>query len=377
MDLEALKLRRQALQDRLKGAASSDQQEVESEAKTTPAKDLAQDAIDATRALVFRVLLAPTLILPMDAATVVSKMTRLKRKAEGGDPGAGPSSPPPQQAAVESVLHDLSASGCVELDTGITGLVLRSVDTSQLALLDPTPVEELSTLDPVHLEPSAVPALSSSPAFDVKSAVPVKSEPESELDALLNSKSVKEQQITEVGKEIEALINEPTAREKSLASQFQTKGKSAIREFCVHGTKAQCCDVNKAEACCDKVHFHKIVQRHTDLSLGDCSYLNACRHLHTCKFMHYEIDDANIGVKGTGGNEGGVGELASYSGYAAKYGAQWINCDVREIMRPEAHTQSYTHTHTHTHTQTLYLSLSHTQTHTHTHTQTHTTHTRA
>lgn len=28
------------------------------------------------------------------------------------------------------------------------------------------------------------------------------------------------------------------------------------------------------------------------MSLGDCSYLDTCRHMKTCKFVHYEIDDS-------------------------------------------------------------------------------------
>ena len=32
---------------------------------------------------------------------------------------------------------------------------------------------------------------------------------------------------------------------------------------------------------------------HTDVSLGDCSYLDTCRHMKTCKFVHYEIDQSD------------------------------------------------------------------------------------
>lgn len=34
---------------------------------------------------------------------------------------------------------------------------------------------------------------------------------------------------------------------------------------------------------CKKLHFKKIIQSHTDESLGDCSFLNTCFHMDTCK----------------------------------------------------------------------------------------------
>lgn len=34
---------------------------------------------------------------------------------------------------------------------------------------------------------------------------------------------------------------------------------------------------------CTKLHFKKIIQSHTDESLGDCSFLNTCFHMATCK----------------------------------------------------------------------------------------------
>ena len=42
------------------------------------------------------------------------------------------------------------------------------------------------------------------------------------------------------------------------------------------------------------VHFAKILQPHTDESLGDCSFLNTCFHMDTCKYIHYEVDAEDI-----------------------------------------------------------------------------------
>jgi hypothetical protein len=57
-----------------------------------------------------------------------------------------------------------------------------------------------------------------------------------------------------------------------------------VMEFCPHGTKVECTKVNSAEPC-KKLHFKKIIQKHTDESLGDCSFLNTCFHMDTCKYV--------------------------------------------------------------------------------------------
>lgn len=63
-------------------------------------------------------------------------------------------------------------------------------------------------------------------------------------------------------------------------------------EFCPHGTRLECnraSSLKKEEGSeqieneCTKLHFKKIIQQHTDESLGDCSFLNTCFHMDTCK----------------------------------------------------------------------------------------------
>ncbi len=34
-----------------------------------------------------------------------------------------------------------------------------------------------------------------------------------------------------------------------------------------------------------------MLRSHTELELGDCSYLNTCHRMDTCKYVHYELDD--------------------------------------------------------------------------------------
>jgi len=100
-------------------------------------------------------------------------------------------------------------------------------------------------------------------------------------------------------------------------------GSSLVRPFCEYGTRSECAKHNKTE--CKKVHFKPIIKPHTEVSLGDCSYLDTCRHMDICKFVHYQIEDSDMIPSNrkelilSGDNNTGV--LPS----------QWINCDIRNF----------------------------------------------
>ena len=49
---------------------------------------------------------------------------------------------------------------------------------------------------------------------------------------------------------------------------------------------------NGAAFACNRLHFRRIMFDWTDPSLGNCSYLDTCRHMNKCKFIHYELDDS-------------------------------------------------------------------------------------
>ena len=54
-------------------------------------------------------------------------------------------------------------------------------------------------------------------------------------------------------------------------------GSSLVRPFCEYGTRQECAKHSKTE--CNKVHFKPIIKPHTDVTQGDCSYLDTCRHM--------------------------------------------------------------------------------------------------
>ncbi|XP_055537781.1 N6-adenosine-methyltransferase MT-A70-like protein isoform X1 [Wyeomyia smithii] len=189
----------------------------------------------------------------------------------------------------------------------------------------------------------------------------------SDIMSLLSMPSTREKQSKKVGEEILELLTKPTAKERSLAEKFKSQGGAQVMEFCPHGTRIECLrsleaandahlkkedddDViisddnngfeiveikkepdDKDKFQCNKLHFKKIIQSHTDESLGDCSFLNTCFHMDTCKYVHYEVD-TYIG-QNTGSKFEGEGSLSKRTAdpCATLYPPQWIQCDLRYL----------------------------------------------
>lgn len=180
-----------------------------------------------------------------------------------------------------------------------------------------------------------------------------------DIMSLLSMPSTLEKQNKEVGVEILELLSKPTAKERSLAEKFKSQGGTQVHEFCPHGTKSEC---NKAlqipddismhattplppspKEECQKLHFKKIIQSHTDEALGDCSFLNTCFHMDSCKYVHYEVD-AHQSVASAA-----VQKIKTEAPVAAEnaqkfpqvkrpvdpenalFPAQWIQCDLRYL----------------------------------------------
>lgn len=60
----------------------------------------------------------------------------------------------------------------------------------------------------------------------------------------------------------------------------------------------------------------RIINKHTDESLGDCSFLNTCFHMDTCKYVHYEIDSPPEAEGNLLGPQAGTTELGLHTGDA-------------------------------------------------------------
>lgn len=182
----------------------------------------------------------------------------------------------------------------------------------------------------------------SDPANSVSSPTPAvtKSKPESvdDIDSLLSMPTIKEMENKKVGDEILDLLNVPSHKEQSTVEKFKSQGGAFVHEFCDHGTRGDCRRNNPQGQPCRKVHFRKIIQKHTDESLGDCSFLNTCFHMDTCKYVHYEVDYSDVEMnKEEKGKEKKKEEKSSLAKTVEEdnkvilYPPQWIQCDLRYL----------------------------------------------
>ncbi|XP_058203695.1 N6-adenosine-methyltransferase MT-A70-like [Rhododendron vialii] len=157
-----------------------------------------------------------------------------------------------------------------------------------------------------------------------------------DLEALLNKKSYKELQKSKTGEELLDLIRRPTARENAVAAKFKTKGGSQLKEYCTALTKEDCRRQSGSFIACEKVHFRRIIAHHTDVNLGDCSFLDTCRHMKTCKYVHYELDNTqdvtpNMMSAAALPPPKPLKQRAEYCSEVELGTPQWINCDIRNF----------------------------------------------
>ncbi|OAY56288.1 N6-adenosine-methyltransferase MT-A70-like isoform X2 [Manihot esculenta] len=158
-----------------------------------------------------------------------------------------------------------------------------------------------------------------------------------DLEALLNKKSYMEMQKSKTGEELLDLIHRPTAKETAVAAKFKTKGGSQLKEYCSALTKEDCRRQSGSFMACEKVHFRRIIAPHTDVSQGDCSFLDTCRHMKTCKYVHYELDPTPdvppmmMGAAALPPPKPLKPQRAEYCSEVELGEPQWINCDIRNF----------------------------------------------
>ena len=169
-----------------------------------------------------------------------------------------------------------------------------------------------------------------------RSATTVHDDELAEVLDLVDKKSIKQQEKQGEVDELLDLLNKPSARQAHQTEQFRSSGGSKLKEFCRSGTKEDCARIRGTGTHCDLIHFRRIIKPHTDMSLGDCSYLDTCRHMDKCKFIHYEVDadDAARMRQGVAGDtldpfaRTAANQLGS-DAFTRHYESQFVNCDIR------------------------------------------------
>jgi len=153
------------------------------------------------------------------------------------------------------------------------------------------------------------------------------------VEDLLKAPTTKQRQLINAGDELRQLLAEPTAKQSLTAQKFMNKSQN-MAQFCPHGSRADCKRAMDRSSACAKIHFKKIIKPWTDESLGDCSYLDTCRHIDKCKYVHYALDLTveqakylnECGVHNRGTDTKRINELAMKG---MELPAQWVQCDLR------------------------------------------------
>mmetsp|Transcript_44627 Transcript_44627/g.123678 ORF Transcript_44627/g.123678 Transcript_44627/m.123678 type:complete len:731 (+) Transcript_44627:124-2316(+) len=153
------------------------------------------------------------------------------------------------------------------------------------------------------------------------------------VEDLLKAPTARQRRLIDAGDELRQLLAEPTARQSLTAQKFMNKSQN-MAQFCPHGSRADCRRAMGSTAACAKIHFKKIIKPWTDESLGDCSYLDTCRHIDKCKYVHYALDLTveqakylnECGVQNRGTDTKRINELAMKG---MELPSQWIQCDLK------------------------------------------------
>ncbi|XP_077170968.1 N(6)-adenosine-methyltransferase catalytic subunit METTL3 [Paroedura picta] len=265
---------------------------------------------------------------------------------------------PATQRSVESLLQKFAAQELIEVKRGLLQdddqpMLVTYADHSKLSAMMGAVAEKKDPAEGRGVKrraeqeaglsasaPGAAPsALASS---ELLKEPPKKSRKQAsdldlEIESLLSQQSTKEQQSKKVSQEILELLNTTTAKEQSIVEKFRSRGRAQVQEFCDYGTKEECMKASDADRPCRKLHFRRIINKHTDESLGDCSFLNTCFHMDTCKYVHYEID-ACADPDAPGGRELNAGQELALPQAVGRdpsvdrlFPPQWICCDIRYL----------------------------------------------
>ncbi|GAA5868994.1 hypothetical protein JCM16303_000330 [Sporobolomyces ruberrimus] len=84
---------------------------------------------------------------------------------------------------------------------------------------------------------------------------------------------------------------------------------------------------------CRNVHFVRALRAHTDTALGDCSYLNTCHRMDSCRYVHWVLEDP--GKLSSEEQERRKTEATAREkkreGIEKALPPQWVNADLRQL----------------------------------------------
>ncbi|KAI4493835.1 PREDICTED: N6-adenosine-methyltransferase subunit METTL3 [Polistes canadensis] len=250
---------------------------------------------------------------------------------------------------IHKILEKLAAQDIIKIkevtENEVFGYTVLSVAESQSSCLS----QSDDTENPESAETSASELNDYMPS---EKQIKIDKKNTEDIMSLISMPTIREKESKKVGEQILDLLSKQTSKEKSLAERFRSQGGAQVMEFCPHGTRVDCAKLNGGPGFaekCKKLHFKKIIQSHTDESLGDCSFLNTCFHMDTCKYVHYEVDGPTAQTKETNDSDGinnatinktlnpdnkngsNTSCTSSVGSELTLYPPQWIQCDLRYL----------------------------------------------
>lgn len=238
---------------------------------------------------------------------------------------------------IKELLNKYSIKGLLNLDPNHPPdqTIVTSVNHTNINLTHPLPEHEAESEN--KKEEGRKRVINEEGAETKASRAPKKTKTTS-LEDLLSMQSAMDREGNKCLDEIYLLLNTPTAMEAKRNENFMSKGGRRVREYCCHGTRPDCSRFNVV---CDKLHFRKIIHQHTDENLGDCSFLNTCFHMETCKYVHYQIDYSSSNQTTISNiptttiqhkkNDPKKQEKIKNQFESILYPPQWIQCDLRNF----------------------------------------------
>lgn len=125
------------------------------------------------------------------------------------------------------------------------------------------------------------------------------------------------------------VVARPSVREQESRDHLMKfKSNQSLVEQCGHLTREDCAAANANAAAsssgegksCSKLHFERQVFEWTDVRLGNCPYLNTCKNMRRCRYVHYRLDPGSKGLESSSADKASL---------ASPELTQWINCDIR------------------------------------------------
>jgi N6-adenosine-specific RNA methylase IME4 len=140
-------------------------------------------------------------------------------------------------------------------------------------------------------------------------------------------------------KELRELVDGSTSKQRLLLEQALLAPEKPYVQICHHPSRSECLIQGRLD-CLRKIHFEPIITSTTDVSIGDCSYLDTCYKGKGCKYVHYKIvyPDQPVEPPKTNENQADkciksyftLGERMTGTQYS-ELPAQWISCDIRKL----------------------------------------------